>query len=48
MPLSREQLQKVIASYTGSGPLAEKYGRDAIKLLSDAAAGKATLYFYEK
>ncbi len=46
--LSRDQLEKVFASYNGSGKAAEKYGRDAINLLSNAAAGKGNLYFYEK
>ncbi|MGE3109757.1 MAG: hypothetical protein AB7G11_06695 [Phycisphaerales bacterium] len=46
--LSREQLERVIKSYNGSGPKAEKYAKDAIALLADANAGKATLYFYEK
>jgi len=46
--LTSEQLQKVIASYNGSGPLAEKYSSDAMKLLEDAKAGAAWLYFYEK
>jgi len=42
------QLEKVIAAYNGSGPMAVKYGRDAMKLLADAQAGTATLYFYEE
>ncbi len=46
--LDLEQLRKVIALYNGSGPLAEKYSKDAMRLLSGAATGKATLYFYEK
>jgi hypothetical protein len=34
--------------YNGSGALANKYSRDAIKLLTDAAEGTQILYFYEK
>lgn len=45
--ISISELEKVIAAYNGSGPLAKKYAKDAMKLLSDAASGKATLYFYE-
>jgi hypothetical protein len=45
--LDLAQLEQVIAAYNGSGPLAEKYAKDAIKTLQDAAAGKADLYFYE-
>lgn len=41
------ELEKIIAAYNGSGPLAAKYAKDAMKLLSDAASGKASLYFYE-
>lgn len=46
--LTLQQLKKVIYSYNGSGPLAEKYASDAMKTLADAARGKAKLYFYEK
>ncbi len=45
--ISISELEKVIAAYNGSGPLAKKYAKDAMKLLSDAASGKAALYFYE-
>ncbi|MHC8384653.1 hypothetical protein [Pseudomonas sp. LB3P14] len=41
-------LKKVIASYNGSGPLAERYSSDAMRLLENAKAGTAWLYFYEK
>lgn len=44
--LSRDQLEKIFAAY--NGPKGQKYGEDAITLLSNAAAGKASLYFYEK
>ncbi|HSI59247.1 MAG TPA: hypothetical protein VLA16_16920 [Ideonella sp.] len=47
-PLSLAQTERIIASYNGSGPLAEKYGRDAMNLLQGAADGSRTLYFYEK
>ena len=47
-PINIAQLEKVIAAYNGSGPLAKKYAKDAIRLLSDASAGKAALYFYEQ
>ncbi len=46
--INLSQLEKIIAAYNGSGPLAEKYAKDAMKLLADAELGKATLYFYEK
>ncbi len=46
--LTTAQLKKVVASYNGSGPLAEKYANDAMKLLDAAKAGSAWLYFYEK
>lgn len=46
--ISLSELEKVIAAYNGSGPLANKYAKDAMKLLSDATTGKAKLYFYEK
>jgi hypothetical protein len=45
--ISLDQLERVIAAYNGSGPLAAKYAKGAMKLLGDAAAGSATLYFYE-
>lgn len=45
--LTPEQLKSVIASYNGSGPLAEKYASDAMSLLEQAKSGAATLYFYE-
>lgn len=43
-----DQARQVASGYNGSGPLAEKYGSDAIQTLKDAAAGKTQLYFYEK
>jgi len=46
--ISIEQVEKIFASYNGSGPIAQKYGKDAIDLLTKASNGKATLYFYEK
>ena len=46
--ITLEQVEKVFKSFNGSGAIAEKYGKDAIKLLKDAAEGKQTLYFYEK
>ena len=45
--LTLGQLEAVIAAYNGSGPLAAKYARDAMKTLQDASAGTASLYFYE-
>jgi hypothetical protein len=47
-PLTLDQVEKVCASYNGSGKLAAKYGKDARKRLEDAAAGREPLYFYEK
>ena len=47
-PLTLEQTQRIIASYNGSGPLANKYGEDAMNTLQQAAQGGAPLYFYEK
>jgi hypothetical protein len=47
-PLTLEQTNDIIASYNGSGPLAEKYGNDAINTLNGAADGTTPLYFYEK
>ncbi len=46
--ITLEQVEQVFKSYNGSGDIANKYGKDAIKLLKDAAEGKQTLYFYEK
>lgn len=46
--LTLDQLERVIKAYNGSGPLADKYARDAMKLLADAQTGAATLYFYEE
>lgn len=46
-PLTLEQVKKVAAGYNGSGPLAEKYGADALKRLQKAATGATPLYFYE-
>lgn len=47
-PLAKEQLKAVIRGYNGSGPLAEKYATDAMKLLEASNTGAASLYFYEK
>ncbi len=47
-PLTLEQLQIIICAYNGSGPLADKYGRDAMQTLQNVAAGKGYLYFYEE
>lgn len=47
-PISPEHAQNIIASYNGSGPLAQKYGSDAINTLHNAATGRGKLYFYEK
>jgi hypothetical protein len=46
--ISVDQVEAVFKGYNGSGPIAAKYGTDAINLLKDAAQGKSTLYFYEK
>jgi hypothetical protein len=46
--LTEEQLKSVIARYNGTGPLAEKYSADAMKLLDEAKSGESHLYFYEK
>jgi len=46
--LTSEQLKSVIGAYNGSGPLAEKYARDAMGLLERAKSGAASLYFYER
>lgn len=47
-PLTMQDIEKVAAAYNGSGALAEKYGKDAIRTLRNAAAGKSPLYFYER
>jgi hypothetical protein len=47
-PLTLEQTERIIASYNGSGPDAEKYARDAMTTLQSAADGTKPLYFYEK
>ncbi len=41
-------LEKVLGAYNGSGPLAEKYAKDGIKLLDNVVSGKDKLYFYER
>lgn len=46
--LNSIELENVIKAYNGSGPLAEKYAKDAMNLIKNAAEGKAVLYFYEK
>jgi hypothetical protein len=45
--LNLGQIEKICAAYNGSGPLAKKYGKDAIKRLDKAANGEEPLYFYE-
>src|SRR5262249_40212882 len=45
--LNLRQLERICAAYNGSGPLADKYGKDAIKRLDKAANGEEPLYFYE-
>jgi hypothetical protein len=46
-PLTVDQVQKIAAAYNGSGPKAEKYGKDAIERIKRAEAGTEPLYFYE-
>jgi hypothetical protein len=46
-PLTLEQVQTICAAYNGSGPDAATYAQDAVKRMTDAAAGKEPLYFYE-
>ncbi len=46
-PLTLDQVQKVCKAYNGSGPNADKYAKDAIQRMLDAASGKEPLYFYE-
>jgi hypothetical protein len=46
--INLEQVEKVFASYNGSGPTANKYGKDAITLLKNASEDTAIIYFYEK
>ncbi len=46
-PLTLEQVEKVVAAYNGSGPMAAKYGKDAVRRLQAAAAGGEPLSFYE-
>lgn len=46
-PLTMDQVEKICAAYNGSGPLAAKYGKDAVKRMRDAVSGKEPLYFYE-
>lgn len=47
-PITMSQLRSVIKAYNGSGPMAEKYADDAMKLLQGAINGSAKLYFYEE
>lgn len=47
-PINEKQAERIMASYNGSGPLAQEYGKDAITTLRNAAEGKGHLYFYEK
>jgi hypothetical protein len=46
--ITLEQVENVFKSYNGSSEKAEKYGKDTITLLINAANGHETLYFYEK
>ncbi len=46
--LTISDVEKITAAYNGSGPLAEKYGKDAVKVLTNAATGKGKLYFYQR
>jgi hypothetical protein len=45
--LSLDQVAKIAAAYNGSGKLATKYGKDAVRRLTRAVAGEEPLYFYE-
>jgi|GEM_PF-1889401 len=45
-PLDLKMAKRVFAAYNGSGKDADKYGRDSMRLLRDAASGKRHLYFY--
>jgi hypothetical protein len=47
-PLSLDDIERIAAAYNGSGPMAQKYGRDAIELLKRAYQGNDILYFYQK
>ena len=44
--LPAADVKAVFRRYNGSGPAAEKYASDAMKLLDGAIQGSATLYFY--
>ena len=46
-PLTKEQIERIAAAYNGSGPMAEKYGQDAMLVLQKAESGETPLYFYE-
>ncbi len=46
--LTLDQVEKVFSRYNGSGPIAEKYGKDAIKLLIGASQGSQIMYFYQR
>ncbi len=46
-PLTVSEVEKVAAAYNGSGPLAAKYGKDAVDRLTRTVQGKEWLYFYE-
>ncbi len=44
--LNREQIQRVLAAYNGSGTDALKYGQDAVERLDKANRGEKPLYFF--
>lgn len=46
--ITKEQLEKVFSAYNGSGPVAAKYGKDAMARINKAINGIEPLYFYEK
>jgi hypothetical protein len=45
--LTLGDVEKIAAAYNGSGPQAQKYGRDTITRLHKAVSGAEPLYFYE-
>ena len=47
-PLTDEQAQAVFAAYNGSGPMAVKYGSDAMSKLDAARQDNGTLYFFQR
>ncbi|WP_437943690.1 hypothetical protein WMF27_46275 [Sorangium sp. So ce281] len=46
--LTPQEVEAVAAAYNGSGPLAQKYGQDAMKRFENASTGIEPLYFYER